>query len=78
MSLAPVQTAKPREEKIRERVFQVAEDYGLDIEEELDEIGVKYLGTYVNAQTSKAGSKMRVDFDFRNFFKQSEEEQRRT
>ncbi|MFB6100418.1 MAG: hypothetical protein ABEK16_04035 [Candidatus Nanohalobium sp.] len=78
MSLAPVQTAKPREEKIRERVFQVAEDYGLDIEQELDEVGVKYLGTYVNARTSKAGSKLRIDFDFRNFFKQSEEEQRRT
>lgn len=59
-------------------VFQVAEDYGLDVEEELDEVGVKYLGTYVNARTSKHGPELRIDLDFHNFFNQSEEEQRRT
>ena len=77
MSLAPVME-DPKKEGIRKKVFQVAEDYGLDIGQELDEVGVKYLGTYVNARTSKAGSKMRIDFDSHNFFQMPEEKQKRT
>jgi hypothetical protein len=67
-----------RKQEMEERVFDVAEDYGLDVEEELDEVGVKYLDTYVNARTSKEGPNLRIDFDSHNFFKKSEEEQRRT
>lgn len=77
MSLA-VTGKDPRIEDVRKRVFQVAEDYGLDVGEELDKVGVKYLGTYVNARTSKQGPSLRIDFDSENFFKMSEEEQRRT
>ncbi|QGA80444.1 hypothetical protein [Candidatus Nanohalobium constans] len=72
-----VQTQDPREEELRERVREVAEKYGLEIENELDDVGVKYLGTYVNAQTSLEGPKLRIDFDSHNFFKQSEKRQRR-
>jgi hypothetical protein len=78
MSLASMATQDFRQEEIERKVFQVAEEYGLDVEKELDEVGVKYLGTYVNARTSKAGSKMRIDFDSHNFFQMPEERQRRT
>jgi hypothetical protein len=74
-----VQGSPPiKEEELERRVFEVAEEYGLDVVKELDEVGVKYLGTYVNARTSKEGPKLRIDFDSRNFFKQSREEQKRT
>ena len=69
---------KQRKEKLEERVQKVAKEYGLDIDDELDEVGVKYLGTYVNAQASRQGPDFRIDFDSNNFFQQSEERQRRT
>lgn len=75
---AAIKHKKQGKENLNERVLEVAEDYNLEIQEELDEVGVKYLGTYVNAQASKVGSKFRIDFDSTNFFKQSEERQRRT
>lgn len=77
MSLVSLQQ-NSRKQEMKETVHEVAEEYGLNIEEELDEVGVKYLGTYVNARTSKEGSNLRIDFDSHNFFNQSEEEQRRT
>ena len=77
MSLVSLQQDS-RKQEMEERVHEVAEEYGLDIEEELDEVDVKYLGTYVNARTSKEGPNLRIDFDSHNFFNQSEEEQRRT
>jgi len=73
-----IPSLKDRSDQMRERVLEVAEDYGLEIEDELDEVGVKYLGTYVNAQASKQGPNFRVDFDSTNFFKMDEERQRRT
>ena len=65
-------------DEMEELVLEVARDYSLDVAGELDEVGVKYLGTYVNAQASKEGSNFRIDFDSTNFFNQSEERQRRT
>lgn len=67
----------PREEDISQRVFEVAEEYGLDVEEELDRVGVKYLGSYVNARTSSQGAVIRIDFDSQNFFEKSKPEQKR-
>jgi hypothetical protein len=78
VSLVSAVTENSREKSLEEKVLQVAEDYGLEIEDELDDVGVRYLGTYVNARTSKAGSKMRIDFDSHNFFQMPEERQRRT
>lgn len=66
-----------KQELLEEQVFQVAEQYGLEIKEELDEIGVRYLGKYVNARTSWEGSDLRIDFDSQNFFKKTEAEQKR-
>jgi hypothetical protein len=78
MTLCLENPEKPSEEKLEQRVLRVAEKYGLDVEDELDGVGVKYLGTYVNARTSKKGPNLCIDFDSRNFFKQSEQQKRRT
>lgn len=56
----------------------MAEEYGLDVEKELDKVGVKYLGTYVSARTSKQGPDLRIDFDSHNFINKTREEQNRT
>jgi len=75
---ASLKQKQNKQEELEERVQRVAEDYGLEIEAELDEVGVKYLGTYINAQASKQGTNFRIDFDSTNFFKMDEERQRRT
>lgn len=78
MSLASISRSDKKAQKLRKRVFQVARDYSLDIEGELDQIGVNYLGTYVNARTKKEGGRVKIDFDSHNFFQLSKERQRRT
>jgi hypothetical protein len=75
---ASLKHKQKEKEELKERVLQVAEQYNLQVQQELDEVGLKYLGTYVNAQASKAGSKFRIDFDSTNFFKMEEQRQRRT
>ena len=75
---ASLKQKQGRKKELEERINRVAKQYGLDIEGELDEVGVKYLGTYVNAQASKQGTNFRIDFDSTNFFKMNSERQRRT
>lgn len=72
-SLIETQTHQDMEQQVE----QVAEEFNLEIEEELDEVGVKYLGGYTNARTSKTGAKTRIDFDSQSFFDKTEKRQKR-
>jgi len=58
------------------KVQEVNEEYNLGVEDELENVGVEYLGPYTNALTTGDGSS--VFFDTNRFFSNSEEEQKRT
>lgn len=66
-----------KEEVAKKRVLDVAERYNLDIEGELDEVSVGYLGPYTLGQASWNG-RTEISFDNKNFFSRSKEQQELT